>query len=438
VEGVAVGSTPGGARSRTGRPKRRWAAGFVGVLLLIAAAWVAGEVRDAIAVRKNASTARRLVAEGKFTEARDPLDRWLKARPDSGEAMFLLAKGALHFQLFDQGFGLLARAEALGYPYAPIALERATTLMRMQRLDEAASILNRLVFSPGAKADPEADKALAKCYLETFQLSAAAVVIERWIRDAPRDPTPHLWKAQVDRRTDADLTTLTEDYEKAIRLDPGCGEALLSLGEMSLLASRPREAESRYTAYLSRFPDNPEARLGLGRALSELGEETAAIRHLDRAAELAPRDTRPLLERARIDQRSGNLDRALAVLDRAIGIDAEELELHYLRSLALRRLGRKKEALAEVELSGRLRRDQEELSEILGALNASPRDVQLQYNAARWLFEHGHPEEGLRWAEKILRAQPSHPGTNRLVADHYERRGDPGLARFYRLQAGLE
>ncbi len=305
----------------------------------------------------------------------------------------------------------------------------------MQRHDEAASILNPIVFSPAAKADPEADKALAKCYLETFQLGAAAVVIERWIRDAPQDPTPYLWKAQVDRRTDADVSTLMEDYERAIQRDPGCPEALLNLGEMSLLAERPSEAKVRYAAYLRRFPDHAEAHLGLGKALAELGEEGAAIGHLNRAAELGPRDPRPLLELARIDHRCGNLGAALSLLDRAIAIDAEELELHYLRGLVLRRLGRTDEALAETEVSARLRRDKEELSGILGALNASPRDVQLQYNAARWLFEHGHPEEGMRWAEKILREQPSHPATNRLVADHYDKRGDPGLAHFYRLQS---
>ena len=41
----------------------------------------------------------------------------------------------------------------------------------------------------------------------------------------------------------------------------------------------------------------------------------------------------------------------------------------------------------------------------------------------RWLFDHGHPEEGLRWTEKILRESPQHPETNRLLADYYEKKG---------------
>src|SRR5262249_7849800 len=139
---------------------------------------------------------------------------------------------------------------------------------------------------------------------------------------------------------------------------------------------------------------------------------------------------------ARIGFRSGQLDSALSLLDRALEINAEEDELHYLRGLVLWRLQRKDEALVEQKVAARLRQDKSELSQLLGALYATPLDLTLQYNASRWLFEHGHPEEGLRWAEKILREQPSHPETNRLVAAYYEKRGDPKLAQFYRLKSG--
>jgi tetratricopeptide (TPR) repeat protein len=409
---------------------------LVGILLIVPAAWAAKNVRDLIAVRTDARAARRLIDEGKFEEARAPLERWLRARPDSGEAVFLLAKGALHFRLFDQGFQFLQRAEALGYPSEPVARQRAIALLQMGQHGAAAPILNRLVFAPGAKPDPEADEALAKCYLETFQLRAAEAVIERWIHDSPRDPKPYLWKAQIDRRINADPTVLTEDYEKAIKLDPGCPDALLNLGEMYLLAHRLEDARARFASYLERFPDDPAAHLGLGKTLAELGDHPAAVGHIDRAAELTPRDTRPLLERSRIDLFSGKLDSALSLLDRALAIDAEELELHYLRGLVLSRLGRADEARSEQEVTARLRRDKEELSRLLEALNAFPRDVTLQYNASRWLFEHGHPEEAMRWAEKILREQPFHPETNRLVADYYETKGEPGRARLHRLQAG--
>jgi tetratricopeptide (TPR) repeat protein len=404
--------------------KRRRAAWTAGLFLIAAVAWAAWKVPEVRAVRRDADSARRLVAAGKFDEARAPLLRWLKARPDAGEAYFLLARSAIHFGVFDQAFPLLARAEAAGYPWEPIALERARALMRLGRHHEAAPILNQLVFSPAAKPDAAADEAFAQCALESFQFPTAAAAIERWMRDAPRDARPYLWKADVDRRTDAGLSAITEDYEQALARDPGCAPALLNLGEMYLQAHRLDEALARYSAYLARFPDDPAAHLGLGKTLAERGNAAAAVEHLDRAAELDPRDARPLLERARLDIQSGNLERALSFLDRALELDQGELklQLHYLRSLVLARLGRKTAARSEQEVIDGLRREQSELSKLLKALKASPRDVTLQYNAARWLFDHGHPEEGLRWAEKILREFPSHAETSRLIDDYYRKR----------------
>ncbi len=69
---------------------------------------------------------------------------------------------------------------------------------------------------------------------------------------------------------------------------------------------------------------------------------------------------------------------------------------------------------------------------------SNPGGLDHQYDAARWLFEHGHLDEGLRWTEKILRDQPRHPKTNRLLADYYEKKGSHGRANFYQLQAKSE
>src|SRR4051794_8618627 len=114
---MRLASAPWKSRRPASRPRRLRAAGLAGVLLLAAAAWAASKVRDVFAVRTDAG------ASASATRRR--------------------------------------KAEA-------------TELLRLGRYDEAAAILSRLVFAPGAKPDPEADEALAKCYLESFQLRAAA------------------------------------------------------------------------------------------------------------------------------------------------------------------------------------------------------------------------------------------------------------------------
>ena len=72
---------------------------------------------------------------------------------------------------------------------------------------------------------------------------------------------------------------------------------------------------------------------------------------------------------------------------------------------------------------------------MLKRLNRAPNDVALQYDAARWLIDHGHPDEGIQWALKIVAAQPKHKAANHLLATYYEKQGKQGLANFYRVQA---
>ena len=54
------------------------------------------------------------------------------------------------------------------------------------------------------------------------------------------------------------------------------------------------------------------------------------------------------------------------------------------------------------------------------------------------MFDHAHDQEGARWAEKILAERPDDPEASRLLADYHERRGEKGLANFYRLHAATD
>ncbi len=262
-------------------------------------------------------------------------------------------------------------------------------------------------------------------------------MIKRWIDDAPNDARAYYWKGEIDRRkTDTEQAQLIDDFEHALRLDPSHEKARLALAELYLKAHRQEDAAREYTTHLKTHPDDPEACLGLGRIAAERGQDEEAIRLLDRARELAPRDNRSLIERGKLDFRRGKSTSALAYFDKAIEVDPTEPEVHYQRSLVLARLGRTAAAKAEQEASVRLRQEKNKLDQLLKDLHRSPNDLQLQFNAALWLFDHGHPEEGLRWTQKILRERPQHPETNRLLADYYEKQGNRGLANFYRVQAG--
>jgi len=432
---AALVPTTSGRRAPAGRRVLAWA--LLGILLGIGITGAIIKARDELAVRADAQEARRLIAERKFDEASGPLDRWLKARPGSAEALFLTARGMFAANLIDEGFHVLERARSQGYPSQKIARQKAIILSHLGRHNEAEPVLRGLLLA-SSQLDPEADEALAKCYFETFQLGRAESVIDRWIRDAPDDPEPLLWKLKLAQKIKAESSVLVEIIQKVLQLDPNSDQAHLALAEIHLQKHRLDEAEQEFAAHMKLKPDASAAYLGLGIIALERGDEEGAVRNLDRAQSFDPRDVRPLLERGKLEVGRDRFESALTFIDRAMSIDAGEPEVHYQRNLVLTRLGRTAEAKAERDTSTRLRDERLQVQKLLTEMLVAPGDLDHQFEAARWLFEHGHPQEGLRWTEKILRDQPRHAKTNRLLADYYEKQGNHGLANYYQLQAKSE
>jgi tetratricopeptide (TPR) repeat protein len=425
------------AVSRRRSRRLGWRAALAGTIGLVALGGGAFKLWESNATRAVARDAKRLVEAGAYQEAEASLDRWLKARPDDAEARFFAARRAIGLQRYDDGLRDLQAARKLGYPVAAVDRQQGLLLARVGRHADAEPILRRIVRGESAGGDAEVDEALARCYIETFQLRAAEEVVKRWIADAPNDARAYYWRADLARRkSDTTQDALIADYEQVVQLDPNHEKGRLALAELYLRAHRYDDAAAQYEVQRARRPDDVEILLGLGRVAAERGDDDEAVRNFDRAAQVAPNDFRPLAERGGMEIKRRRFQSGLEFLDRAVALNADEPEVHYQRSLALTWLGRAEEAKKETEETARLRKDKEEIDALLNDLRRSPKDESIQYAAARWLFEHGHPEEGLRWAEKNVREHPSHAQTHRLLADYYQRQGNAGLANLHRIQAG--
>jgi tetratricopeptide (TPR) repeat protein len=425
-----------GGDSRT-RPRRRTSAIVAGVLVFVIGAVALFLRLSSRSDRAEALAARQAVAAGHFGAAQAPLDRWLRAEPSSAEAYLLKAEAELGLGQLREAMAAANRSRELGRPEEDVERVRALILARARRYDQAEPVLLR-IWSGAHRPDTDVDQALARIYLETFRFGAAGEVISQWMRDAPADPKPYLWRTEITRRTDASPAALIRDFQAALDREPELAEARLGLAEALRKDHRFAEAASAYAEYIARKPDDPAGHLGAARAAVEEGNEASAERHIDRALVLKPDDPEALIVRAGIDLRQGKPIAALKRLDRAIEIDPHEHEPHYRRSLVLARLGRKEEARDEQETAERLRRDNARLTEIREGLIHSPNDLRLQAEAARWLIEHGHGEEGIRWAQQVLRQQADDPTMNRLMAEYYDKLNKPGLANFYKSQARKE
>lgn len=419
---------PAGARGRG----RWWLALPLGLVLL---AVVGGRWRQNRLVEVDAAEARRLVAAGKVLEAQPYFGRWLQARPDDGEAYLLTAQAAFALGQVQVGLQALERAQALGFDRARVDRERGLALAAIGRAGEALPLL--LAARDRANpADPIVLRAIAQAYLATFQMKAAREAVDAWIASEPRNPDAYLARVEVGRRTNASTEVLIADLEQAVALAPQNATARQSLAEARLTTGNYGEAESLYRALSSAGSPSYEVLLGLGLAQERLGEDDKALENLASASGLPTADARALVALGRIEARRGHLEPALRFLDQAIALDPHDVEARHQRAGVLNRQGRTAEAIADRDEAVRLRADQDKLSQLMIALLEAPRDLQFRLDAARWLFDHGHPAEAIRWTDLILRDEPAHAPTHQLLADYYEKAGQTGLANYHRLQQG--
>lgn len=391
-------------------------------------------VREELAVRLDARVARRAVKEGRFNEAQGPLQRWLLARPRAAEAHFLTARVALGLNRPDDIPGPLERAKEMGHPAPEVDRIWGLVFARAKRYTRAEPLL-RSAWDACLGHDPEVAEALARVYLETLQLEPAAEVLRCWARDAPSNPTPHLWWTEIDTRTGAPRSTLIGHYLDALGRDPNLDKARLGLAQQLLATGRHDEAAREFAAYTVRNPHDPEGLIGAGLTAVAAGDEPSADRDFNRALAEDPNHTLALKELATIDSRQGRFEQALGLIDRAIRIDPFDPELRYPRALLLSKLGRGPEATEEFGTIRTLRKEHLRMAEIQAGLIANPSDVPLRSEAARWMVEHGREEEGILLANMVLEDRPDHPETCRLLTDYYTNRGDHGLANLYRLYA---
>jgi tetratricopeptide (TPR) repeat protein len=412
-----------------------WRRPIVWVLLTLVSVTAAGLWLHSItSSRRKAQTVRRALGAGRLEDASRTLEHWLRTSPNSGEAHFLKARIAWVRTDFPTADQELARAQKLGYDWQAIAGLRGLLLAQGSRSSDAEPLLRHALES-SSRFDAEVAEALCRLYLSSFRLGDAAAVLDRWMREAPRDARPYLLQTEIDKRNEAQPELIITRYQDALLRDPLLDQARLGLATQLSSNYRFAEAASEYAAYLARQPGDPLGYLGAGQNALEMGEYAEATRFLDRALALAPGDSEALAARASVELRQNRPEAALTYLDRAMKSDPFDYRNRYQRMLILARLGRSAEASAERVALDRLADDQKYFGQISRDLRRNPLDQGLRSEAARWLMTHGHEAEAVEWANLVLRSDPSHPAMNRLLADYYRKRGEPGLANFHETHA---
>jgi tetratricopeptide (TPR) repeat protein len=408
----------------------------VRVLLPVAVAATVFVVLEQYRDARKVQSVRELFGARRYDQARDPLARWLAARPSSGEAHYYEAWLAVADDRPDDAVSAIGRATKLRFDSKLLRCLTAILHSRAGQFNDAEPIL-REAFAEATEPRAFVAQELARVYLKTFRLEQAAPVIEQWKLLAPENPLPYLWSNEIASRSGENAATLIGNYRESLARDPDLAKARLGLAEQLTRDRRYDEAEEEYHAYLKRHPRDVSALVGLGRNALQSGDHERASKRFEAALAVDPRYPDALKELAQIDMRLRRFSDACRRLEVLKEVAPYDPEIRYSYAQALRHSGDDLRSRHEFELAARFRREQDQIVELRHKLLKTPGDLAPRFELARWMLKHGHEKEGLAWTQEILRTDPNHRPTHWLLVDYYQKKSQLGLANYHRTMASI-
>ena len=281
----------------------------------------------------------------------------VRLRPRSAEAQNALGEAFNAFGEAKAARGPLEKAVALDPKFAQAHLNLGLLLLEAGDLDQAAGRLDRAIELLGHKPDAAYPQYLrAKVCSGQSEVTKAAAHLQEAV--ALRPDFAEAWSDLGDaRKTLLDNAGALTAFERAVALAPDDSVAQTRLGSLYLDQGKAHLAVVHLQEAARLDPKNQSTLYGLQRALREDGQEAQAEAVKRRLTDL-------LRERDRADQTllaaiqlnnqgaemetAGNLAGALEKYRAARGLLPDHMGIRVNFAIALLRLGRWKEGLAEL------------------------------------------------------------------------------------------
>lgn len=320
----------------------------------------------AVATVASASTPEQLVDDGHFKQARALLDRQLQANPNNAELNWLMARIHRAFGDLPGAINYAQKAVQL----APSKADYHLTLAELQgRVAEQSNMLKQAMLARNIHKELE-----TAFQLEPSNVDARWGLLQYYWR-APsfmggdkakaREMATEIGKlnpaqgfvAQAVIAADEKRTGDVENnYKKAIQADPKNYDAHISLAQFYMGDDQKKYdlAEEQYRATTKASPTKIDGYIGLAKIYAIRGQWTQLDQVLNESEHEVPDNLQPYYEAGLSLLNSGkDLPRAERYLRKYMGQEAEGNattvpEAHWRLSQVLDRLGRRPEALAEL------------------------------------------------------------------------------------------
>jgi Tfp pilus assembly protein PilF len=437
-------SPPGGrARRLWGKvwpPSWRRLALATGFLALAAGSygmvrvWARPADKPQTGVQYHWDEAQRALEADDLALARTHLRHCLEICPANAEAHFLLARLGRRADDPAECQSHLGKARALQWPKEEIDLER--TLLQAQS-GNARRVEKKLIEQLKSFGTDRGLilEALVKGYLEIYSFRDVEIWATQWLTSFPADWRPWYYRGrayQLTQRFDHAIA----DYRRALEHKPGHGPARLGLASSLMINGQFAEALAQFQSYLDAHADDPGALMGVANCQASLGEPEAARSALDRLAGLGQESAGALLVRARLEMADGAPAAAWTLLKRAEALAPSEPDITQGLILALRQLGKNPEADEYERKLHAVYAQYAELQALQRKVLREPDNPALRHEVGVFFLKLGREEEAGRWLHSVLRLDPEHQATHRVLAEYFAKQGDGRRAAFHRRKAG--
>jgi tetratricopeptide (TPR) repeat protein len=242
------------------------------------------------------------------------------------------------------------------------------------------------------------------------EFSAAADHFSRAI-DLAGDPADraryYYLRGRIYRQQDSPLEA-AKDFEQAIKLRPNYEEAYLELGMTRADLGNDAGALPAFEKAVSLAPEDAGARYQLGTAYLRAGQPQAAAEHLRAAARMQPDDRDTLYALVRALRASGRTEEAEPLMQRL----AEEAQRQALHEPDILKAGELNNAGIALEKQGNYTAA---LEKYRAALQISPQEISFRKNLALALCRLERWREAVAELEKVLQAAPGDPDATKAL-----------------------
>ncbi|MEZ6108109.1 MAG: tetratricopeptide repeat protein [Pirellulaceae bacterium] len=278
--------------------------------------------------------------------------------------------------------------------------------------------------------------AMVKGYLASYQVLRAEDAVNSWLNWRPDSVQARFLRGNIRYRF-GQIDQAITDYRFVLEHSPDNAEAHLLLGLLLNESGRVEEAYEHFDRSLELQPDSAETQLELAYCAKQLGYE-------ERAKELAeallktddpPRRAKAMELLAKLAIEGEEYERARELLEQAFRTAPPNGELCHMMGTVLSLTGDTERAQVFMDQAAGFRDRHDRIQDLTKQLIDEPDRDDLRLEVAELMFRDGQEEPGAMWLLTILKNNPDHLPSHRLLAAYYQRIGQPQVAAVHRKKA---